>query len=119
MNSPRVRLIITLVLTIIIGVLSSLFATEITPDGVIDWALTYKTFSFWGLLVTSVIWILIHLIFLKHDENILRFTDDAHCIGHIRKTKLDGYAALVKDDPKQANLINVTDLLKDLKVKTR
>ncbi|ATC95055.1 hypothetical protein PTUN_a2595 [Pseudoalteromonas tunicata] len=49
----------------------------------------------------------------------MRFTDDAHCIGHIRKTKLDGYAALVKDDPKQANLINVTDLLKDLKVKTR
>lgn len=110
---------ITLLLTILIGVFSSLLATEIAPGGEIDYKLVNDAFSFWALLVLSFIWIYMHVEFLKHDENILKFTDDAHCIGYIRKTKLDAFAALVKLDPQQVKLINVSDLLKELKVKTK
>ncbi|EPM4305715.1 hypothetical protein ACTJ23_000648 [Vibrio parahaemolyticus] len=119
MNSPRVRLVITLVLTILIGVFSSLLATEIAPGGVIDYKLVNDAFSFWALLGLSALWLYVHVVFLKHDENILKFTDDAHCIGFIRKTKLDGLAALVKKDPTKVNLIKADDLLNELKVKTK
>lgn len=119
MSSPRVRLAITLLLTILIGVFSSLLATEIAPGGEVNFKLVNDAVSFWVLLLLSGTWVYIHVAFLKHDENILKFTDDAHCIGYIRKTKLDAFAALVKNDPQQANLINATDLLKELKVKTK
>ena len=116
-NSPRIRLVITLILTIAIGVLSSLFATEITPNGDVEWNLTAKVQSFWFLVAASIVWIIIHFIFLHNDENLLKYADDSHCLAHIRKTKLDGYAALVKKDPSKADLIGVSKLLKDLQVK--
>ncbi|HAS6022033.1 TPA: hypothetical protein I7136_23555 [Vibrio vulnificus] len=119
MNSPRVRLTITLILTILIGVFSSLLATEIAPGGVINYKLVNDAASFWILLILSIIWLYVHVAYLRYDENILKFADDAHCVGFIRKTKLDAYAAIVQRDPAQANLINANDLFKELKVKTK
>jgi hypothetical protein len=118
-NSPRLRLTVTLLLTIVIGVMSSIFATQVTPNGALDWSLTLKVSSFWWLVGGAVCWLSVHLFFLNHDENVLQFADDQHCIAHIRKTKLEGLAALVKTDPERASLVDVKTILKNLEVKTK
>lgn len=118
-SSPRLRLAVTLLLTIAIGVLSSIFATQVTPNGALDWSLATKVSSFWWLLGGSTFWVFVHIVFLEHDENILLFADDQHCIAHIRKTKLEGLAALVKSDPEKASLVDAKTVLQDLKVKTK
>lgn len=118
-GSPRLRLVVTLLLTIAIGVLSSIFATQVTPNGNLDWSLSTKASSFWWLFGSAVCWIGVHLAFLNHDENILLFADDQHCIAHIRKTKLEGLAALVKTNPEKASLVDAKTVLKNLEIKTK
>ena len=118
-SSPRLRLTATLLLTIIIGVMSSIFATQVTPNGVLDWSLTLKVSSFWWLVGSAVCWLGVHLTFLNYDESVLLFADDQHCIAHIRRTKLEGVAALVKTDPEKASLLDVKTVLKNLEVKTK
>ena len=118
-SSPRLRLAATLLLTIAIGVMSSIFATQITPEGILDWSLATKVSSFWWLMGSAVCWLIVHLAFLKCDENVLLFADDRHCIAHIRKTQLEGLAALVKSNPERASLVDAKTFLKNLGVKTR
>lgn len=118
-SSPRLRLTATLLLTVVIGVMSSIFATQVTPNGVLDWSLTFKVSSFWWLAVSAACWLGVHLAFLNYDESVLLFADDQHCIAHIRKTKLEGLAALVKSDPEKASLVDVKTVLKNLEVKAK
>jgi hypothetical protein len=99
--------------------MSSIFATQVTPNGVLDWSLTLKVSSFWWLVGGAVCWLGVHLFFLSYDESVLLFADDLHCIAHIRKTKLEGLAALVKTDPEKASLVDAKTILKNLEVKTK
>lgn len=116
-QSPRIRLSVTLSLTIVIGVLSSILASQIMPLGVLHWSLLLKVSSFWLLVFVSAIWIYIHVVFLNYDENVMRFKDDQHCIAYIRKTKLEGLAALIRKNPEQASLVDAKTFLNDLGVK--
>lgn len=116
-KSPRLRLSVTLVLTVIIGLFSSILAGQIMPQGELDWSLLPKVASFWLLAFASLVWIFIHIQFLNYDENVLRFTDDQHCIAFIRKAKLEGLAAFIHKNPEQASLVDAKTFLKNLGVK--
>lgn len=119
LNSPKLKLVVVLILTILIGVLSSVFVTEITHDGKIEWSRTTTVLSFWLLFLVSIFWIGLQVAYLNHEQNILRFSDDQHCLAYIRKTKLDGYATQIKNDPSSVNLMDVGALMKELKVKSK
>jgi hypothetical protein len=116
-GNPKIRLTLSSLLTIAVGVLSSLFATEITKSGVVEWSSYHEATSFWWLLVVVTVWVLAQLFYLKHDERVYAFSDDAFCLAHIRKTKLEAFARQVKTDPEKANLVKASTLLKDLGVK--
>ncbi|UZJ44218.1 hypothetical protein OOT55_16380 [Marinimicrobium sp. C6131] len=116
-RNPKFRLIVSSLLTIAVGVLCSLFASEISKSGVVEWSSFHKTRSFWLLLVVVVVWIWAQVFYLKHDERVHAFSDDAFCLAHIRKTKLEAFARLVKTDPEKANLVKASTLLEDLGVK--
>ena len=116
-KSPRLRLSVTLALTVIIGLLSSILASQIMPGGVLTWSLLPQVISFWLLIAASATWIYIHVMFLNYDENLMRFTDDQHCIAFIRKAKLEGLAALIHQNPEQASLVDAKTFLKNLGVK--
>lgn len=116
-GNPKFRLAVSSLLTIAVGVLCSLFATELSKSGVVEWSSYYKTDSFWWLLLVVAIWILAQIFYLKHDERVYAFSDDAFCLAHIRKTKLEAFARQVKTDPEKANLVKASTLLKDLGVK--
>lgn len=116
-NSPRLRLAATLVMTVLIGILSSVLASQIMPNGVLDWILIPQVSSFWVLLIISSAWVYIQVRFLNHDESILNFLDDNHCKAYIRKTKLEGLALFIKQNPQQAELVDAVKFMKNLKVK--
>lgn len=116
-QSPRLRLSVTLFLTVVIGVLSSIFASQIMPKGELDWSLLPKVSSFWLLILCALVWIFIHVRFLNYDENIMKYADDQHCLAIIRKTKLEGLAALIRKNPEQASLVDAESFLKNLRVK--
>lgn len=116
-KSPRLRLSVTLLLTVVIGVLSSIMASQIMPGGALTWSLLPNVSSFWALALCSGVWIFIHVRFLNYDEDIMRYADNQHCIALIRKAKFEGLAASIKKDPEQASLVNAKDFLKSLGVK--
>lgn len=116
-KSPRLRLSVTLLLTVVIGVLSSIMASQIMPHGVLTWSLLPKSSSFWLLALSSAIWIFIHVRFLNYDENIMKYADDQHCIAVMRKAKLEGLAALIQKNPEQASLVDAKVFLKNLGIK--
>ncbi|MFI8417263.1 hypothetical protein ACQKDS_12585 [Serratia sp. NPDC078593] len=116
-KSPRLRLSVTLILTVVIGVLSSIMASQIMPQGILTWSLLPKVSSFWLLALFSGVWIFTHVRFLNYDENVMRYADDQHCIALIRKAKLEGLAALIQKNPEQASLVDAKTFLKNLGVK--
>ncbi|WP_208665554.1 hypothetical protein ACNT2N_26730 [Pseudomonas thivervalensis] len=116
-KSPRLRLSVTLLLTVAIGVLSSIMASQIMPQGILTWSLLPKVSSFWLLALFSGGWIFIHVKFLNYDEDIMKYADDQHCIALIRKAKLEGLAALIQRSPEQASLVDAKTFLKNLGIK--
>ncbi|MBN6104758.1 hypothetical protein JR064_21575 [Xanthomonas sp. CFBP 8703] len=116
-KSPRLRLSVTLILTVVIGVLSSIMASQIMPKGILTWSLLTQVSSFWLLALSSGIWIFIHVRFLNYDENVMKYADDLHCIALMRKAKLEGLAALIQKNPEQASLVDSKMFLKNLGVK--
>lgn len=118
-KSPRLRLTVTLVLTVVIGVLSSVLASQIMPNGNLDWSLLSKVSSFWILCVASLLWIFVHVGFLNYDESVLNFLDDDHCRAYIRKAKLEGIAAMIRSNPENAALVDAKQFLENLEVKPK
>lgn len=118
-KSPRLRLTATLVMTVSIGILSSLLASQIMPGGTLTWTLLPQVSSFWLLIVIGSLWIYIQVGFLSYDESVSYFLDDNHCLAHIRKSKLEGLALFIKSNPEQAVLIDAKKYLEDLKVKAK
>ncbi len=114
---PRLRLGLNTLLTIIIGILSSILASQIMPNGKLTWSLVPQVWSFWILVIVSVLWFWIQCSLLNYDEDVAKFADDAHCKAHIRKTKLEGVAKMIKNDPSKADLIDCKDFLKKMGVK--
>jgi hypothetical protein len=118
-KSPRLRLTVTLVLTVVIGVLSSVLASQIMPNGTLDWGLLPNVASFWILCLASLLWIFVHVRFLNYDESVLNFLDDDHCRAYIRKAKLEGIAAVIRSNPESAALVDAKQFLENLGVTTK
>lgn len=116
-EKPRLRLGINLVLTIMIGVMSSILASQIMPDGELTWSLLTHVISFWILLPLAVLWFWIQCVFLGYDEDVAKFADDVYCKAHMRKSQLEGIAKVIQSDPSQVHLIDSKDLFKKMGIK--
>ena len=117
--SPRWRLTITTGGTILVGILSGLYANELAPKGVVAWSSWATVSSFWPLVILGLLWLLTQISFLRYDEAreraIERFADDVYCRGYVRRTNLEAYAISVKNDPTLAR--PAREVLKELGVK--
>lgn len=116
-EKPRVRLGINLFLTVSIGVMSSILASQIMPNGILTWGLVTHVISFWILLPLSCFWFWIQCEFLNYDEDVTKFADDAYCKAHMRKSQLQGIAQVIKSDPVQSHLIDTKEFFKKMGIK--
>lgn len=118
-GNPRGRAILSTILTVLIGVSSSILASQMMPNGTFKFGLLTHVWGFWVLLLLTIVWIWVQISFLNYEENILNFADDSHCIAYARKAQLEGLAQTIKKDPSQFNLIKLTDFMKDLEVEKK
>ena len=118
-SAPKLRLGITLSLTIAIGILSSIFASQIMPGGMLTWSLAPNVMSFWLLLCVGAFWIYLNVAFLNHDQSVQRFADDEHCLAFIRKAKLEGLAEKIRKNPDGVEIIDAKKFLESLDVKAK
>lgn len=87
------------------------------PAGVLTWLLVPNVVSFWLLMFFGTIWISLNIAFFNHDESVLRFSDDAHCLAFIRKAKLEGLAEKIRRNPEEVELVDAQEFLRSLDVK--
>lgn len=74
----------SVIIPILTGVLSGTFVSEISVKGVITWANFYKTISFYGLsLITIVIYFYNKSLFI-YEKETLRFLDSDYCVAYMR-----------------------------------
>ena len=114
---PRTRASMNLLLTIFIGLLSSILATQIMPQGQLDWKLIYTASAFWALIVAAVALLGFQWYCIGFDEDVSKFGDAAHCIAYIRKAQLEGAASHIRKNPEQAMLMDAKELLKRMGIK--
>ena len=118
-TSPRWRLVVTIIGTVVVGVLSGVYAIQIGPNGVIAWLKLAQVSSFWPLFIVALVWLLIHLAFLGRDQArdraMERFADDQHSLAFVRRANLEAYAKRVKADPAQVRVAR--GVLEELGVK--
>lgn len=108
----KIRLGATLLLTAVIGVLSSIFAAQIMPNGNLNWSLAFHVPSFWLLLFTVVVLIVIQVWFFKTDNEILKFADNEYCRARARALAFDLRQKFYKRNP--GALLDLGEFLKDM-----
>ena len=116
-GSPAARFSVSLLSTIVLGVLGNVYASQIMPSTGFTYGLLVTVPSFWILLPLTVIWLYFNYAFFQYDGDLALFKDDAHCLAFVRKMKLDALAATLKKDPSKANLTDMNSILEELRVK--
>lgn len=114
---PRTRASINLLLSIFIGLISSILATQIMPQGQLSWKLLHTASAFWALIVVAATLLTFQWYCIGYDEDVTRFGDAAHCIAYIRKAQLEGAARHIRKNPEQAMLMDAKELLKKMGIK--
>ena len=114
---PETRLLVSIITTLIAGVLASAFVVDITVDGKIHWAETAHSRTFYFLMAFAAIWLVLQLVFLDHDRDVAKFADDEHCLAYVRKMQLEAAAAYLKRNPIHAVKIDFTAMMNQLNIK--
>lgn len=118
-ESPKGRMFATLVGSVIFSIVSGVYTNVITPEPNVkfEWSKLYTGGHFILLVIAFLLWIYVHWRFLLHDENIMKFADNQHCVAFIRKAKLEAYAKQIRESPEDAGLVDVKDFMKQLGIK--
>ena len=83
-RSPGTKTVISIATSVLGGVFSNTFVTEVTTPKGIDWASFYGTFSFWALLVVCLITFLFHRFLHSYETEISAFKDADFCMAYAR-----------------------------------
>jgi hypothetical protein len=83
-ESPSWRTFFSFIVPLIAGVVSGIFVSEITKNGLLDWSAFYKTKSFYGLVF--LIFCIYHYnkaIYL-YEKQVSQFLDADYCTAYVR-----------------------------------
>lgn len=115
---PKVKVFVLTICTVLIAILTGLLVNQISGDGVILWSEILEKSTFYLLLFFVAIYIWVQMRFLASEEaGLFNFSDDKFCIAHARRTELEGYAQMIKNNPNKLKHKTSKDLLESLGVK--
>lgn len=83
-QSPGIKTAISIVTSVLGGIFTNTFVTEITTPKGIDWALFYGTFSFWAILVVCLVTFLFHRFLHSYETEVSAFMDTEFCLAYAR-----------------------------------
>lgn len=116
---PEIRTGIFIFSVLISGILCSAFVSEISSNGVLIWKYFYKAYTFWGIVIYSIIIYLYNRFLYKYEKNIINFLDDNYCKAYIIQSCLpdliEKYKADLKNGKESGELIDISKELKKLK----
>jgi magnesium-transporting ATPase (P-type) len=116
---PEIRTGIFIFSVLISGILCSAFVTEISLNGELIWKSFYKAYTFWGLILYSILIYLYNRFIYKFEKNMMNFLDDDYCRAYIVQSCLpeliDKYKNDLKSGKEGGELIDISKELKKLK----
>jgi len=116
---PKMRMFTSIGGSTVVAIVVGVYTNVITPivSSSFNWKLLYTGGHSVCLLLVLIAWIYLNWRFSVYDESVSRFADDVHCRAYVRQARLEAYAKRIREDPAQADLINVRDLMKQLGIK--
>ena len=100
-ESPEWKATLSIVLSIVTGILSGPFVTEITVDGRLLWRSFYKAHSFYLLVVLSILIFIYNRFLYLREKDIEKFRDAEYCLAYMRSKCLpeaaDRFIAKIRD----------------------
>jgi hypothetical protein len=72
------------VIPVLAGVFSGSFVTEITKGTGLVWATFYQTYSFYSLVVLSLLTYWYNKAVYMYERQITRFLDEDYCVAYMR-----------------------------------
>lgn len=103
LESPAGKTLVTVLTTVLAGVLSGTFVTEITVDSALNWILFYKAKSFYALGALTIFsyWHTRAVYLIERD--VSKFADREYCIAYIRSQCLPDLAEQVRQQLRQGH----------------
>ena len=96
-DSPGWKTTFSILSMVITGVLSGAFIAEITIPSGLEWALFYKSKSFYGLMFISSVLYFYNKGLYKREHEIAKFIDNEYCVAYIRSQCLPEAAERYKE----------------------
>jgi len=101
LESPGWKTFFAVIIPIFVGVLSGTFVTEITSTSGLDWKMSYKAKSLWGLVLIVVFVYAYYRTLYLHNKDIERFLNDDYCRAYMRSKCLpeaaERYKSLIRN----------------------
>ena len=101
LESPACKTAIFVASTMLAGIFSAIFITEITAPTGMDWAGFYKARSFYVLLVLTAFIYLYNKEAIRFEKNILNYKDTEYCMAYVRSKYIpeaaDRYRKLISE----------------------
>lgn len=114
---PRLRLLITTLVTTLLSVITSVMATQIAPNGELEFSKVMTSSSSIYTAAVALLWLLVQVAYLRSDESLLAYAKDEVVLARMRQTVLSAYADLLKLDPRIALTMDVNAVLDQMRVK--
>jgi len=83
-RSPALKTAISVITSLLVGIFSNTLVTEITTGAGIDWGSMPQKFSFWALVVSSLLTFQFHRHLHLYETEISAFKDVDFCIAYAR-----------------------------------
>lgn len=114
--SPGLRMTVLLIGSLIWSVAGGYYTNSISPGtgAEFSWRALYSGGHALILLVTTIAWLGLNLVFKSIDEDVMKFDDDKHCRAFIRKANLEAYARSLNSQP--ATLKPVEEFMRELNI---
>jgi len=99
--SPLARTIAFVSSSIIAAILAGTFVTEITVNGTIQWSQFYKTLSFYGLALQSILVYGYQRFLFSYERKVEKFADAVYCKAYVMSKCLpemaDKYIQMIRN----------------------
>jgi hypothetical protein len=84
LDSPLLKTASFAIGTVLTGILSGTFVSEITRNGEIVWSSFYTATSFYALIIIIAMIFVYYRELYLYDRDILRFKDNEFCLAYVR-----------------------------------
>lgn len=113
LESPGWKTFFSVVIPLIVGVFSGTLVTELTTPTGLNWPSFYKTVSFYGLLIVTVISYVYFRAVYMYERQIDRFLDDDYCRAYMRSKCLPEAAERYKELIRSGQKGDLTSAMKE------